>query len=74
MLDSIRVEAKGVRTMVYVGDDDAPKGMWLFEDLIVQNAPCEDGQRGGEALAGLFYTVEIKSFIDFLPFKVPTCQ
>jgi hypothetical protein len=73
MLDAIRVEAKGVRTMVYVGDD-APKGALSFADLIAQNAPCEDGQRGGEALAGLFYTVEIKSVIDFFPFNVPTCQ
>ncbi len=56
MLDAIRAEAKGVRTMVYVGDDDAPEGMLSFEDLVAQNAPCEDAQLGGEELAGLFYT------------------
>jgi hypothetical protein len=74
MLDDICVEAKGFRTMVHVEDDYAPKGMLLFEDLIAQNARCEDGQRGGEALAGLFYTVEVKSFIDFFPFKVRSCR
>ena len=56
MLDAIRAKAKGVRTIVYVGDDDAPEGMLSFEELIAQNAPCEDAQRGGEELAGLFYT------------------
>jgi len=56
MLDAIRSEAKGVQTVIYMGDDAAPEGMLWFEDLVRQSAPCEDARRGGEDLAGLFYT------------------
>lgn len=56
MLDAIRAEAKGVRTVVYMGDDAAPEAMVSCEDLIAQNEPCDDAMRGGEDLAGLFYT------------------
>ena len=56
MLDAIRAEASGVKTLIYMSDDAAPEGMLSFEELIAQNAPCNDAMRGGEDLAGLFYT------------------
>lgn len=56
MLDAIRAEASGVKTLIYMSDDAAPEGMLSFEELIAQNAPCNDAIRGGEDLAGLFYT------------------
>ena len=56
MLDGIRAEATGVTTVIYIGDDAALEGMLSFEELIAQNAPCKDAWRGGEDLAGLFYT------------------
>ncbi len=56
MLDAIRAEATGVETVIYISDDPAPEGMLSFEELIAQNSPCEDAMRGGEHLAGLFYT------------------
>lgn len=56
MLDAIRAEATGVKTLIYMSDDAAPEGMLSFEELIAQNVPCNDAMRGGEDLAGLFYT------------------
>ena len=56
MLDAIRAEATGVKTLIYMSDDAAPEGMLSFEELIAQNVPCNDPMRGGEDLAGLFYT------------------
>ncbi len=56
MIDAIRAEAEGVRTVIHMGDDAAPEGMVSYEDLIAQHAPCADAMRGGEDLAGLFYT------------------
>lgn len=56
MLDAIRGEATGVKTLIYMSDDAAPEGMLSFEELIAQNVPCNDAMRGGEDLAGLFYT------------------
>lgn len=56
MLDAIRAEAKGVTTVIFIGDDTAPEGMLSYEDLIAQHAPCADAVRRDEDLAGLFYT------------------
>jgi acyl-CoA synthetase (AMP-forming)/AMP-acid ligase II len=56
MLDAIRAEAEGVKTVIYMDEDAAPEGMLSFEDLIANHLPCKDAERGGEDLAGLFYT------------------
>jgi acyl-CoA synthetase (AMP-forming)/AMP-acid ligase II len=56
MLDAIRAEATGVKTIIYMGDDPAPDGMLSFEDLIAQHMPCNDAMRKDADIAGLFYT------------------
>jgi acyl-CoA synthetase (AMP-forming)/AMP-acid ligase II len=56
MLDAIRTEAKGLKTTIYMGDDDAPAGLLSYEALVAGHTPCADAMRGGEDLAGLFYT------------------
>ncbi|MQA86576.1 MAG: long-chain-fatty-acid--CoA ligase [Streptosporangiales bacterium] len=46
----------GLRTVVYLGDGSPPAGMLSYEELISGAQPVEDARRGGDALAGLFYT------------------
>ncbi|WP_428311440.1 acyl-CoA synthetase [Hydrocarboniphaga sp.] len=45
-----------LKTIVYIGDSAAPPGMYGYEQLIAENQPCDDAQRGGDDLAGIFYT------------------
>ena len=45
-----------LKTIVYVGDSPAPPGMYGYEQLIAENPPCADALRGGDDLAGIFYT------------------
>lgn len=56
MLGAIRAEAKGLKTIIYMGDDAAPSGLLSYEELVAGHAPCADAMRSGEDLAGLFYT------------------
>jgi acyl-CoA synthetase (AMP-forming)/AMP-acid ligase II len=56
MLDAIRAEATGVKSIIYMDDDALLEGLLSYEAMIKQNAPCEDAVRSGEDLAGLFYT------------------
>lgn len=46
----------GLRTIVHLGDGLPPEGMHGYEDLISGAEPVEDARRGGDALAGIFYT------------------
>ena len=44
-----------VRTVVHCGDADTPDGMLTFESLL-EFGTAEDALRGGDDLAGIFYT------------------
>lgn len=55
-LDQIRREFAGLRHLIWVGEGAAPDGMVDYEPLIGGATPIEDARRGGEELAGLFYT------------------
>jgi acyl-CoA synthetase (AMP-forming)/AMP-acid ligase II len=55
-LPDILEDAKGVENMVYMGDGDAPAGWHHHDGLIESSAVAEDAGRGGEDLAGIFYT------------------
>jgi len=46
----------GLDTLIHVGDGDPPEGMLGYEALVAQGPAVEDVRRGGDALAGLFYT------------------
>jgi acyl-CoA synthetase (AMP-forming)/AMP-acid ligase II len=43
-------------TVIHTGEGPTPDGMLSYEDLIAAHEPIPDARRGGEALAGLFYT------------------
>jgi acyl-CoA synthetase (AMP-forming)/AMP-acid ligase II len=45
-----------LRTVIYIGDGDAPAGMLDYETLLAENDPVEDTRTGGDTLAGIFYT------------------
>ena len=56
VLDALKDKAESLRQAVYIGDDAAPKGLEHFESLIEGKTPLADAGRGGDDLAGLFYT------------------
>jgi acyl-CoA synthetase (AMP-forming)/AMP-acid ligase II len=56
MLAEIRQSANALKHVIYMDDDAVPDGMLGYEDLIANARPCEDAERGGEDLAGLYYT------------------
>jgi len=46
----------GLRTVIHAGDDVPPAGLLAYEDLVAGAAPMPDARRGGDAVAGIFYT------------------
>ncbi len=56
LVDEIRAEAKSVRRVIYLDDDDAPTNTFRYEDLIAENKPMPDAYRGGDDICGVFYT------------------
>jgi len=46
----------GLTTVIYLGDGPAPDGTLDYEGLIAGAHPVADACRGGDALAGVFYT------------------
>jgi acyl-CoA synthetase (AMP-forming)/AMP-acid ligase II len=55
MLTAIRGELS-LSTVVFMGEGETPEGTLDYETLIADAEPCEDACRGGEDLAGLYYT------------------
>ena len=45
-----------LKHLIYAGNGDTPAGMVSYEDLISDSSPVADAMRGGEDLAGLYYT------------------
>jgi acyl-CoA synthetase (AMP-forming)/AMP-acid ligase II len=56
MMDEVRNEYDGLDTVIYAGYGTSPPGMVRYEDLAAHANPIDDVRRGGDALAGLFYT------------------
>lgn len=54
MADALR-EA-GADVLVHCGDGPTPEGMHSYENLIATTTPIADARRGGNELAGIFYT------------------
>ncbi len=52
----IRAEVKSLRAVIHMGDGAPPAEMLGYEPLIARSAPVADAGRGGEDLAGIFYT------------------
>ena len=55
-LEQIREKYSNLRHLIWVGGEEAPDGAIPYEDIIGSAAPIPDERRGGDALAGLFYT------------------
>lgn len=56
MLPALREGYPQLATVIHCGDGSAPDGALSFEELIGGSEPIEDVRRGGDELAGLFYT------------------
>ncbi|HVR48247.1 MAG TPA: long-chain-fatty-acid--CoA ligase [Pseudorhodoferax sp.] len=56
LVPELRRRCPGLHTVVHVGDGPAPEGMLGYEALLAQAEPVADALRGGEDLAGVFYT------------------
>ncbi len=56
MLPALQEGYPGLKAVIHCGDGPTPDGMLSHDGLIAGADPVEDRRRGGEALAGLFYT------------------
>ncbi len=54
--EAIRAATPGLETLIFCGDGDTPAGMLNYEDILAAAAPAPDAGRGGDDLAGIFYT------------------
>jgi len=52
---SIRAAAPSIATIVHCGEDPTPEGCIAYESLL-EEGPIDDARRGGDDLAGIFYT------------------
>ena len=56
MVPALREQCPQLQTVIHAGDGPTPDGMHAYEDLIAGASPIPDVRRGGDSLAGLFYT------------------
>ena len=56
MLPALRAQAPCLTTVIHCGDGETPDGLLSYEVLIKAHEPSEEVVRGGEDLAGIFYT------------------
>lgn len=52
----LKSQVPGLKALIYCGDGETPEGMENYEDIIASSAPADDAGRGGDDLAGIFYT------------------
>jgi acyl-CoA synthetase (AMP-forming)/AMP-acid ligase II len=56
VLPALREAAPELSTVIYAGDGPVPDDALAYEDLVAGADAVEDPRRGGDALAGVFYT------------------
>jgi acyl-CoA synthetase (AMP-forming)/AMP-acid ligase II len=56
MLPALRGQAPCLKTVIHCGDGKTPDGLLSYGELIRTHEPAEEIVRGGEDLAGVFYT------------------
>jgi acyl-CoA synthetase (AMP-forming)/AMP-acid ligase II len=56
VVPELRAKVPGLRTVIHFGDGPVPGGLLTYEDLVSGAEPAEDALRGGDELAGIFYT------------------
>lgn len=55
-LEELRDTCPQLKTIIWTGEDKAPQGVIPYEDFLDGAKRVPDARRGGESLAGLFYT------------------
>jgi acyl-CoA synthetase (AMP-forming)/AMP-acid ligase II len=56
MAEALRERSRALRTLIYVGDQNAPKGIPDYEAVLATASAVPDAQRRDAQLAGIFYT------------------
>ncbi|MEV8372149.1 long-chain fatty acid--CoA ligase [Kribbella sp. NPDC056861] len=56
MLPGLREAYPELTTVIHTGDGELPAGALAYEELIAGAEPIKDARRGGDELAGVFYT------------------
>ncbi|MBM7276363.1 long-chain-fatty-acid--CoA ligase [Gordonia rubripertincta] len=56
MVTALGEQSPQLRTIVHCGDGETPTGMVSFASLVAESQPIPDAHRGGDRLAGIFYT------------------
>ncbi|MGO4617481.1 long-chain fatty acid--CoA ligase [Nocardia sp. 2YAB30] len=56
ILPALKQGYPALKTVIHYGDGPTPDGTLSYEELISTNDPIEDARRGGDELAGLYYT------------------
>lgn len=56
ILEALDGQLESVRDVVYIGDGPTPEGLLNYEEILAAADPVPDALRGGDDLAGLFYT------------------
>ena len=56
MVPALREQCPHLTTVIHAGDGPTPDGLLSYEELVAAATPIPDVRRGGDSLAGLFYT------------------
>ncbi|PHQ71172.1 MAG: fatty-acid--CoA ligase [Sneathiella sp.] len=56
MVPTIQEKSSSLKTLIFSGEGGAPAGMLNYGDILDAAEPVEDAGRGGEDLAGIYYT------------------
>ena len=56
MVPAIQEKSSSLKTLIFSGEGETPEGMLNYSDIIDAAEPAEDVGRGGEDLAGIYYT------------------
>ena len=56
ILEALKGQLETVREVIFMGDGPVPDGMHGYEDILAEAEAVTDALRGGDDLAGLFYT------------------
>ncbi len=56
IIPELRKHVSSLRHVIYIGDGETPEGMLNYEDQLSSADPVDDAERGGDDIAGLFYT------------------
>jgi len=56
VVDELRSQCPELGTVIHVGDGPPPGDLYSWETLVADNPPAEDALRGGDDLAGIYYT------------------